>query len=113
MNRFLTFSPGPKEAPAVGYIQTRKLRPPSVESLQLTSVLPLEPEIDRNVATHALPTAKNFFLVPIFTFPVHSYLHFLPNRLPSNVLFNCTNLGHSAHSGKRFEQVPVLGAYEI
>ena len=45
----------------------------------LTSVLPLKPGVGQNIATRALSTAMNFFLVLISTFPVHSpsYIFFL------------------------------------
>ena len=45
----------------------------SVENPELTDVLPaLKPGVGRNIATHASPQAKNFLLVLIFTFLVHS-----------------------------------------
>ena len=42
----------------------------------------LLPGVGQNVATHAWPTAKNFFLVRVSAFPVHSLL-FFPNPLPT------------------------------
>ena len=38
---------------------------PSVESPELTNVLPLKPQVGQNVAVHASPTARNFFPVQI------------------------------------------------
>ena len=45
---------------------------PSVENPELTNVLRLKPGVGQNIAMHASPTARNFFLGLISTFPVHS-----------------------------------------
>ena len=45
---------------------------PAVENPELTNVFPLKPGVEQNIATHASPTASNFFFVLISTFPVHS-----------------------------------------
>ena len=44
----------------------------SVESPELTNVLPLKPGGGQNIAKLASPTARNFFLVLISILPVHS-----------------------------------------
>ena len=50
----------------------------------LTSVLPLKPGVGQNIATRALSTAMNFFLVLISTFPVHSPSFFFSLQILSN-----------------------------
>ena len=45
---------------------------PSVGNPELTNVLDVQPRVGQNIALHALPTARNFFLVPSSTFPVQS-----------------------------------------
>ena len=62
-------------------VRTQKLVPP-VENPELTDVLPLKPGVCQNIATHASPTARNFFRVRISTFQIHSP-SFFPNLLPS------------------------------
>ena len=37
-----------------------------------SKALPLKPRAGENIAMHASPTARNFFVELIFTFPVHS-----------------------------------------
>ena len=44
----------------------------SVENPELANVLPLKPGAGQNIATHASSTVRNFFLVLIRTFSVHS-----------------------------------------
>ena len=61
-------------------LRTQKLRSPSVESPDLTAVLPSEPVVGQNIAIHVWPTVMNFFLVLISTFPIHSP-SFFPNPL--------------------------------
>ena len=39
-----------------------EIKAPSLENPELTNVLPLKPGVDQNKATHASPTARNFFL---------------------------------------------------
>ena len=76
-------------------VRTQKLVPP-VENPELTDVLPLKPGVCQNIATHASPTARNFFLALIWmgvkhqltyliwTFPVHSPSFFpSPKSLPT------------------------------
>ena len=55
----------------VGTVPT-EIKAPSAENPELTNVLPLKPGVSQNMAMHALPTARNFFLVLISTFLVHS-----------------------------------------
>ena len=43
----------------------------SVENTELTNVLPLKSGLGQNIAMHASPTARNFFLVLISAIPVH------------------------------------------
>ena len=54
----------------------------SVENSEVTSVIPLKPGTGQNIAgKHPSLTARNFFLVLISTFPVHSpsfFRHPLP-----------------------------------
>ena len=38
---------------------------------ELTNIFGLKPGVGQNIATHASPTATDFFLVLISTFPVH------------------------------------------
>ena len=55
---------------------------PSVESTELMNVFPLRlGVVGQNIATDVLPSARNFFLVLISTFPFHSP-SFCPNPLP-------------------------------
>ena len=42
----------------------------------------LRPEVSQNIATHTLPSARNFFLDLTSTFTVHSS-SFSPNPLPA------------------------------
>jgi len=39
-----------------------EIKVPSVENPELANVLLLKPGVDENIAMHALPTARNFFL---------------------------------------------------
>ena len=39
-----------------------EIKAPSLENPKLTNVLPLKPGVGQNIATHASPTAKIFFL---------------------------------------------------
>ena len=54
----------------------------SVENPEMTDVLPLNPGVGQNIATHASLIARNFFLVLISTFLVHSP-SFFPNPVPT------------------------------
>ena len=56
-----------KSAPAVTEIKV-----PSAENPELTNILLLKPGDGQNIAVHALASARNFCLVLIYTFPVHS-----------------------------------------
>ena len=49
---------------------------------QSFKVLPLKPGVGQNIAKHASPTARDFFLELLFAFPVHSPSFFL-TPLPS------------------------------
>ena len=78
-----------------------------------------------NIAGHASSTAINVFRVLISIFPVHS-LSFLPLHMSespwysyfltvflANAIFRVgpqNKIAHSAHSHKRFKQVPVVSA---
>ena len=48
------------------------IKVPSVENAEMTDVQPLRRGVGQNIATRALPTARNFFLVLISAFPAHS-----------------------------------------
>ena len=60
--------------------QGTKIKDLSVGNPELTNVLPLKPGVGQSTM-HASPTARNFFLVLILTFLVHSP-SFIPNPLP-------------------------------
>ena len=45
---------------------------PTVENPELANVLPLKPGVGQNIAMHASPAARSFFLVLIYAFPFHS-----------------------------------------
>ena len=47
----------------------------SVVNPALTNVVSLKPGIGQNIAAHASPTARNFFLALISTFLVLSLIH--------------------------------------
>ena len=92
-----------------------EIKAPSVENPGLTNVLPRKPGVGQNIATHASTTARNFFLVQIFTYPTHS-----PSFISKSSPSCCTIIviadsrvglqnktGHPAHNYKRFKQVPV------
>ena len=49
-----------------------EIKVPSVETPELTNVLPVKPAVGQNIAAHVLLTARNFFLVLISTSAVHS-----------------------------------------
>ena len=57
-----------------------EIKVPSVEHPELTDVLTLKLGVDQSIDMLASPTAKNFFLVPISTFPIH-LPSFSPNHL--------------------------------
>ena len=59
-----------------------EIKIPSVENPELTNALPLKPGVCQNIAMHASPTTRNFFLVLILTLQVHSP-SFIPNPLPA------------------------------
>ena len=65
---------------AVGYCRRRPCDNP-----ELTNVLPSKPGVGQKIVMHAFPTARNFFLVLILTFQVHSPSFFKILSL----LFNC------------------------
>ena len=62
----------------VGYCG-HKLRSPLLKTR--SDNLPLKPGLGQKIAMHALPTARNFFLVLMLTFLVHSF-SFLPKSSP-------------------------------
>ena len=62
--------------PQWGTVDT-EIKVPYVENPELTNALPLKSGEGQYVALHALPTARNYFLVLISTFPVHSPSFFL------------------------------------
>ena len=95
---------------------------------ELTNILHLEPGAGQNIATHALPTATNFFLVLVSTFPVHSPSCFSSESshsvLTALVLANAVfrrlvlrnKIGHPGQGHKQFKQVPSVstcGIYEV
>ena len=53
-----------------GVLRTQKLRCPLSCEPSATNVLPLKPGVGQNIAMHASPTTRNFFLVLISTFSV-------------------------------------------
>ena len=53
-----------------------EIRAPFVENPELKYVLPLKSAVCQNIAMHALSTARNFFLVLISIFLVHSLFSF-------------------------------------
>ena len=59
--------------PAVGHSHTAdaEIKVPSFKVPELTNVLALKPGVGQNIAMHALPTTRSFFLVEILTL-VHS-----------------------------------------
>ena len=59
-----------------------EIKTPSVENPELTNVLLLKPGVEHNVAMHASPSARNFFLVLSSAFLVHSPSLF-PDPLPT------------------------------
>ena len=64
-----------------------EIKVPYVENPELTNVLPLKSGEGQYVALHALPTARNYFLVLISTFLVHS-----PSFLSLQILYFLTAL---------------------
>ena len=50
--------------------------PPPIKNPELTNVLPFKPGVGQNIAMHASPAARNFFLVLFTTFMAHSHLIF-------------------------------------
>jgi len=50
-----------------------EIKIPSAENPELTNIFPLKPGVGQNIATQALPTARNFFTVLIFTFLIHLF----------------------------------------
>ena len=49
-----------------------EIKVPSVENAKLTNALPLKPGVGQNIDTHASPTVKDLFIVPVSNFPVNS-----------------------------------------
>ena len=85
-------------------------------------VLPLKPGQGQNIAMHASPTARDFFLELIFThWSIH--LHFFQNlsrifpKLAVDNTGSCVGLqdiiGHPARRSRQLMQVPVLSARGI
>ena len=66
----------PHHLPQWGTVDT-EIKVPYVENPELTNALPLKSGEGQYVALHALPTARNYFLVLISTFLVHSPSFFL------------------------------------
>ena len=60
------------QTPVVVHCGRRNYKVPSVENPEMTDVLSFKPGAGQNIAKHALPTAKNLFLVLISDFQVHS-----------------------------------------
>ena len=58
-----------------GIVKT-EVKMPTVENPMLTNVLPLKTGVGQNKAMHALPTAKNFFLVLILDLPIVAAVEF-------------------------------------
>ena len=83
----------------------------SVENPGLTNVLPLKLGVGQNIAMHASPTARNYFLVLISTFPVHSPSFSSEPYFLTALVLAWNKIGHPAHSHKRFKLVPVVSAY--
>ena len=50
-----------------------EIKVPSIEKPELTNVLPLKSGVGQNIAMHASPTARNFFLTLISTFTGSAY----------------------------------------
>ena len=62
----------------------------SFENPELTNMFTLKPGVSQNITMHALPTARNFFLV-LICIPFRSIqLNFF--QVPS-LVFNCVNFG--------------------
>ena len=97
---------------------------PSAENPQLANLFPLKPGAGQNIAMHALPAARHFFLVLISAFDPFIFIFFLQtlsllvnyviligNRVFSVGLQN--KIGHPAHHHKWFKQVPLESVYII
>ena len=57
--------------PHSGVLWTQKLKTHLLRT-QISKVFPLKPQVGQNIAMHALPTARDFFLALISIFLVHS-----------------------------------------
>ena len=94
--------------------------PPPRLNPELSEVFPLTAGAGQNIATYASHTARNFFLVLISIFPVHSASFFsksspylstalaLIANAVSRVGPTQNKIGRPAHSQKRVKQVPVV-----
>ena len=69
------------QRPVVEHCGRRNYKVPSVENPELTDVLSFKPGAGQNTAKHALPTARNLFLVLVSTFP-SIHLHIFPQSSP-------------------------------
>ena len=56
----------------MGDTRDAEIKVPFVENAELTNVFFRKHGTGQTIASHALPTARNFFFVLISTFPVHS-----------------------------------------
>ena len=69
-----------------------EIKAPSVENPELTNVLPQKPGVGQNIATHASPTARKFFLV-MLTDPVKGVWGCLESQgchlIPLSYLLSC------------------------
>ena len=95
-----------------------EIKIPSVENMEPTNVLPLKSGLGQNIAMHASPTARKFFLVLISAIPVH-WPSFFPSPLhlnPTHLFIHVDPWNKSSHlvpSHKRVKQVPVVCAFRI
>ena len=109
-------------------IADAEIKFPLLRNPELTNIHHLEPGVGQNIATRASPTATNFFLVLISTFPVRSPSCFSSESshsvLTALVLVNAVfrrlvprnKTGHPGQSHKQFKQVPSVstcGIYEV
>ena len=108
-----------------GILWTQKLRTHLLRT-QSSNVLHLKPRVSQNIATHASPTARDFFLELITTNLVSSpSIFFFPNLslvFPVLALANTgscvgvgprNKLGHPARRSRWLIQVPTLSARGI
>ena len=71
--------------PCSKVLRTQKLKTHPLRT-KSSKIFPLKPDVGRNIATHALPTARNFFL-PNFCLPSPFIFIFLKNLFRVFFLF--------------------------